>query len=141
MVSGDTKAQRLHGGQVSDLVTNSLKDDAGPTFVPGEQVRQFARVIRTLPPVQARQVHPVCDREVVERGQQVVLEGIPQPQLGGSAATEEQPHVQAVPALGGGRKAKQLTWVEVVEDASVAPYFGVVELVDDDDSVGPPGYW
>jgi hypothetical protein len=79
---------------------------------------------------------PVRDGEVVERGQQVRLEGIPQAQLRSGAPVEEGPHVEAVPTFRGGRQPEQLTRVEVVEDAPVGFRLRVVELVDDDDSVG-----
>ncbi len=79
------------------------------------------------------QVEAVVDAEVEERGEVLLVDGVPQAQLGGDAIVEPVQDRQAVAALGGGGQAEQLDRVEVVEHPLVRGGRGVVELVDDHD--------
>ena len=114
-----------------------LEDDRGPRLVAGVDVRQLALVVPATAPADAPQVGAVRDGEVVERAEQVLAQGVPQPQLGGGAPVEELgADVDAVGALGGCGEAEQLARGQVVEEPSVRRRLGVVELVDDHDVVG-----
>ena len=63
----------------------------------------------------------------------LLVDGVPEAQLGGDAIVEPVQDRQTVAALRCGGEAEQLDGGEVVEDAFVRGRGGVVELVDDDD--------
>ncbi len=81
-----------------------------------------------------------------ERRQLLLVDGVPEAQLGGDAVVEPVEDGQAVAALGGGGEAEQLDGGEVVEQRLVRGGGGVVELVDDHHVEvigrrGRPGRW
>ena len=63
----------------------------------------------------------------------LLVDRVPQPQLGGDAIVEPVQDRQPVAAFGRGREPEQLDGLEVVEHPLVGRRGGVVELVDDDD--------
>ena len=58
------------------------------------------------------------DAEVRERRQVLLVDRVPQPQLGGDAAVEVLQDVEAVGALGRGGEPEQLDGLEVLEQRS-----------------------
>ncbi len=67
----------------------------------------------------------------MEGGEQALIEGGPETQLGGDTAVEPVEDVEPVGALGGGGEAEQELGAEVIQPAGVAGGGGVVELVHD----------
>ncbi len=63
----------------------------------------------------------------------LLVDRVPQPQLGGDAIVEPVQDRQAVAALGRGGQAEQLDGLHVVEQRAVRRRRRVVELVDDHD--------
>ena len=66
-------------------------------------------------------------------GEVLLVDRVPQPQLGGDAIVEPLQDRQAVAAFGGGGEAEQLDGGEVVEHPLVRGGGRVMELVDDHD--------
>ena len=69
----------------------------------------------------------------MEGAEQVGGDGVPDPQLSGSAPVEEGADVGAVGALRGCGEPEEFAGLEVVEKPPIGRRLGVVELVDDDD--------
>ncbi len=70
---------------------------------------------------------------VGERRQELLVDRIPQPQLGGNATVEVRQDVHPIGALRGSGQAEKLARLEIAKDAFVARSRGVMELVDDYD--------
>ena len=73
------------------------------------------------------------DAVVGERHEVLLVDRIPDAQLGGDPSVEVAQHVEAVGALRRGREPEQLGRLDVLEQRSVRRRRGVVELVDDHD--------
>ncbi len=73
------------------------------------------------------------DAEVRERREVLLVDRVPEPELGGDPPVEVAEHVEAVGALGRRGQAEQLDGLQVVEQRLVRRCGGVVELVDDHD--------
>ena len=82
------------------------------------------------------EVGAVGDAEVLERHEEALIDGLPEPQLDGDAMVEPLGDVLAVETLGRRGEAEQLLRREVVEQPVVGRRRRVVELVDDDDVEG-----
>ena len=122
-----------HRGRLG-VLGHLLDDEASPGVGAGVGVAERLDVVAPAsPPRDVAQVEAVVDAEVEERRQVLLVDGVPQAQLGGDAVVEPVEDRQAVAALGGGGEAEQLDGGEVVEHRLVGRGGGVVELVDDDD--------
>ena len=130
MGDGHAKPEGSHPGDVADLVEQLSQDDPYAGVVSGVDPGQVRRVVVATAPLQLGEVGGIARPEVVERAEQVGLEGVPEPQLGCGTPIEEVPDVEAVAALRGGSQAQQLARLEVREQALVRRCLGVVELVD-----------
>ena len=73
------------------------------------------------------------DAVVDERRQSVLVDGVPQAQLGGDAILEPAEQRQSVAAFGRRGKPQELAGSHMVEQSSIGRSRGVVELVDDHD--------
>ena len=117
-------------GVLGDL----LHDEAGPGVGAGVAVAERLDVVApAAPPRDVAEVEAVVDAEVEERREVLLVDRVPEPQLGGDAIVEPVQDRQPVAALGRGGEAEQLDGVEVVEHPLVRRGGGVVELVDDHD--------
>jgi hypothetical protein len=122
------RAQPRSRGPRSQL----LEHEAGAHVVAGVDLLQRLDVVAAAAfPGHLTEVHPVVDAEVGERGEAVLVDRVPQAQLGGDPLVEPVEDRQAVAALGRGGQAEQLTWAHVIEERRVAGRGGVVELVHD----------
>ena len=109
-----------------------LDDEASPGVGAGVGGAEGLDVVAPASlPGDVGQVEAVVDAEVHERRQLLLVDGVPEAQLGGDAVVEPVEDGQAVAALGGGGEAEQLDGGEVVEHLLVRRGGGVVELVDD----------
>jgi hypothetical protein len=133
---GDAEAQGPHPAGVGDLVADLAQHDPGAGVVAGVDAVEAGDVVGPALPLDPGQVGAVGDAEVVERAEQVGVEGVPESELGSGPAAEEGPDVDAVAALGGGGEPEQLAGLEAVQQPAVGRGLGVVELVDDDDVEG-----
>src|SRR5581483_11451011 len=84
-------------------------------------------------PRDVAQVEAVVNAEVQERSEVLLVDGVPQAQLGGDAVVEPVEDRQAVAALRGGSKPQELDGSEVVEDSGVRSGRSVVKLVHHND--------
>ena len=111
-----------------------LDDLSHPDVVGGVDVGEGGDVVAGAPfPRHLPQVEAVVDAVVVERHEVLLIDGVPQAQLGGDASVEEVQYGEAVGAFRGGGEAEQLPRAELLEEGPVRRRSGVVELVDDDD--------
>ena len=101
--------------------------------VAGIDAAQLGQVVAAAFPLQRLQVSAVMDAEVVKRAQQVLLERIPQPQLGGDPPAEERAHVNAVAALRGGSEPEQFQRLDVLKQSAIGRRLGMMELIDHHD--------
>ena len=137
MGGADAEPEGPHLSGVGHLVPDLAQHDPGSRVVAGVQRVQRGDVVAPAGPGDRGEIGSVVDAEVVEGTQQVLVEGVPQPQLGGGPAVEERPDVDPVATLGSRGQAEQLDRGEAVQQPAVARGLGVVELVDDHD-VEPP---
>jgi hypothetical protein len=96
-------------------------------------LERYDVVSLSAPPRDGTQVEAVMDAEVSERGQVVLIDCVPKPQLGGDSTAEVPQHVETVCALRRGRQTNQLDRLDVVKQRLVRRRSGMVELVHDDD--------
>lgn len=104
--------------------------DPGVAEPPGH-VDGMADPVAAPCPLQLGEVDVVRDPEVLERGEQLLVQRVPEPHLEGISIPEEPLDVVAVGPLGGGGQPEQDRRVEVVDQGLVGGRGGVVELVDD----------
>ena len=100
-------------------------------MVAGVEGAELGGHVAAAAPFQGGEVGGVGHGEVVEGGEQALVESGPETQLGGNTAVEPVEDVEPVGALGGGGEAEQELRAEVIEPAGVAGGGGVVELVHD----------
>ena len=109
-----------------------VQHGAGPGVGAGVEIAEgFDVVALAAAPRDVGQVEPVVDAEVHERREPLLVDGVPQPQLGGDAIVEPVQDRQAVAAFRRGGEAEQLPGLHVVEQPAVRRRRRVVELVDD----------
>ncbi len=118
--------------RVAHLVADCSEDLADPQVVAGVDVGQLGGVVAAAsPPGDVAEVGAVVDAVVVERREQVLLQGIPQSQFDGHATVEPPEDVEGIGPFGRGCQTEQMRRPEVVEQRRVGGRGGVVELVDD----------
>jgi hypothetical protein len=91
-----------------------------------------ADVLAAGPEVVGVQGHGIGHAEVVEGAEELLLEGLGEPDLGGEAVVEVRRYGLAVHALGRGGQPEEDARREVVEEGPVARRGAVVGLVDHD---------
>lgn len=131
VVDAHAEPEAAHRGR-GGVLLHLLDDEASPGV--GARVGGAEGVDVVAPaslPGDVAQVEAVVDAEVHEGRQLLLVDGVPQAQLGGDAVVEPVEDGQAVAPLGGGGEAEQLDGGEVVEHLRVRGGGGVVELVDD----------
>ena len=131
----DAESEAAHGGGVVGRGLNCFRiDEPGPGVVGGVDVAQrFDVVALTAPPRHRLQVEAVMDAVVRERRQPVLLDGIPESELGGDPVVEPLQDGPAVGAFRRRRQTQQFAWPQAVQERLVGVGCGVVELVHDHD--------
>ncbi len=130
----DAEAECSHGRWVPDALAKLLDDLADPHVIGRVDVRERSDVVsgasteRHLP-----QVETVVDPVVGERHQVLLVDRVPDPELGGDTSVEEVLHGEPVGAFRRRREAEQLPRLQSFEECPIGRRGGVVELVDDDD--------
>lgn len=97
-----TEPQAPHRVGIVGVAHQLVDHRAGPGI--GARVQRAQRldvIALPSPPRDVGQVEPVVDPEVGERHQPVLVDGVPQAQLGGDAVVEPAEDRQAVAAFGG----------------------------------------
>ncbi len=116
---------------IGELVVEPAQDQVHAVVIAGVELGELCGHVAALAPGEGGEVGVVADAEVVEGAEQALVEGGPEPQLGGNAAVELLEDVEPVGALGGGGEAEQPLRLEVIEPAPVAGGGGVVDFIDD----------
>ena len=117
-------------GVLGDL----LDDEAGPGVGAGVGVAEGLDVVAPASaPGDVAEVEAVVDAEVEERRQVLLVDGVPEAQLGGDAVVEPVQDRQAVAALGVAVRPSSSTGARWSSTRLVRRRGGVVELVDDHD--------
>ena len=128
------KPECSHGRWVPDALAKLLDDLADPHVVGGVDVREGSDVVAGAPPEgHLPEVEAVVDAVVGERHEVLLIDGVPDAQLGGDAPVEEVLDVEPVGTFRCGRQAEQFPRLKSFEQCPVGRRSGVVELVDDDD--------
>ena len=134
VTDADAEAERTHRARIGDVLAELLDHAPRPDVIGREDVGERRR--RRSPcrgATALAQVEPVVNAVVGERREVLLVDRVPQPQLGGDASVEVAEDVEPVGALRRRRKPEQLTRVDVLEDPLVRRRSRVMELVDDDD--------
>ncbi len=127
------EAEGAELGRVAEVLGHLLEDALGPDVGAGDDVRERPLVVPPAsPPRDLPEVEGVGDAVVGERREAVLVDGVPEPELGGDAVVEPVEHGQAVAPLGRGREPQQLRGRQPVQQPAVRRGRGVVELVHDD---------
>ncbi len=128
------KPKSAHGGGVVGKAEHLLEDRARPGVGAGVQVAEGVDVVALAPaPRDVGEVEPVVDAEVHERREALLVDGVPQAELGGDPVVEPVQDREVVTTFGSGGEAEQLDGLHVVEKLAVRGRRRVVELVDDHD--------
>lgn len=132
------EAQGAHADRIGELVVQLLEDQVHAAVIAGVELVELGGHVAAAAPLQGGEVGGVGDGEVVEGGEQALIEGAPEAKFGSDATVEPVEDVEPVGSFGGGGEAEQQLGAEVIEPAAVAGGGGVVELVHDHDveSVG-----
>ena len=131
MFDAHAEAERSHLGRV-DVLADFLDDEASPRVGAGVGGAERLDVVALSPPPwDVAEVDPVVDTVVEERRQVLLVDRIPQSELGGDPVVEPVQDGQPVAALRCCGETEQLDGTEMVEDPCVRRGGGVVELVDD----------
>ncbi len=125
------EGERLHRAGVGDDLVDVLDDQPGPDVVAGVEAAELAGLVAATTPRRV-DLGLVGHAEVLERGQELTVEGVPQPHVERGAAIGPLADVEAVGPLGCRGERKQHLGFEAVEHRPIRGGFGVVELVDDD---------
>jgi hypothetical protein len=78
------------------------------------------------------QVQAIVHAVIRKRRQSMLIDRVPQPQLGRDATAEEVQHVEVVAALWRSRQPEQLSRLDVFQQSLVAARGRMVEFIDDD---------
>ncbi len=133
VLDADAEAERAHPGGVVHAPRELLEDESGPGVAAGEEVGELLHVVAAAPPPgNVAQVEAIVDAVVGEGHEAMLVDGVPESQLGGDAPVEPAEDGQSVASLGGRGEAEELARPHVVEQRAIRRGGGVVELVDDD---------
>jgi hypothetical protein len=101
VVDADAEAEDAHGGGVG--VAGELGEDAaGPGVIGGVELLEAKGVVAAAAaPGDVAEVEAVVDAEVLEGGEAVLVDGVPEAELGGDAVVEPVEDGEAGGALGG----------------------------------------
>ena len=134
MRDADAEPERAHGPHVGDVPAQRVEHATRDGVVRREHVRESLDVVAaTAVPGHLPKIGSVGEPEVGERDEPLLLDRVPEPELGGDPAVEPLQHREAVGAFRRRGETKQLDRRHVVEEPCPRLGGGVVELVDDDD--------
>lgn len=102
--------------RVAVLLAELVEDRPDSQVVARVEVRQSVHVVSAAGPADSSQVCPVCNSEVVERREEALVEGVPEPDLGRGPTAEPVEDVPLVGPLRCGRQAEEDPGSEVVQD-------------------------
>jgi hypothetical protein len=89
MRNADAEAERPHGVDVVDLGGKLRDHQARPDVVGREQIRETIDVVpAAAAPGDLPEIEPVVNTVVNERGQPVLVDGVPEAQLGSDPVIE-----------------------------------------------------
>ena len=136
MLDGDAEAEPLHLVQVGDVFEQRLHDKictpVGRRAADRVHTRELTLVVASGAPFKFVEVNGVRDAEVLERAQQLAVNGLRQTYLGGYPVSEPGQDALTVHALRGCGQAQQYARVVVGQQLLVCRRRRVVELVHDD---------
>ena len=105
----DAVPERPHLRGIGDLAPHFFNHETCPRVVGREDVLERADVVPlSATPGDGAQVEPVVDTEIREWRQILLVDCVPEPQLGGNPAIEVAEDVEAVCPFGCRRQPKQL---------------------------------
>ncbi len=122
-------AERAH---VGDSAGELCEHQRGAGVVARVEIGQRRLVVSRACPTDAAQVGRVRDAEVLERHQELLVEGLPEPELARDVSVEVGQQGLAVASLGSCREAAQEGRSQAEDDDLVRRRRQVVTLVDDD---------
>ncbi len=134
MADADAEPERSHTRGVAHLLADLFEHSPSPGVVCGEHVGELGDVVASATlPRHVPQVGAVVNAQVVERRQVVLVDGVPETQLGGNTAVEVNEDVEAIGSLGRGGKAEELVRLDSSQEGFVGRSGCVMEFVDDHD--------
>jgi hypothetical protein len=125
------KTQGPHAGGIGHGVVELAEDQVHAAMVAGVDGAELGRHVAAAAPLQGGEIGGIGHGEVVEGGQQALIEGAPEAEFGGDATAEPVEDVEPVGPFGGGCEAEQELGAEVIEPAAITGGGGVVELIHD----------
>jgi hypothetical protein len=107
------------------------EDQIHAAVVAGVDGAELGWHVAAAAPFQGGEIGGIGHGEIVEGGEQALIEGAPEAEFCGDATAEPVEDVEPVGPFGGGGEAEQQLGAEVIEPAAVAGGGGVVELIHD----------
>src|SRR5690349_15966897 len=113
------------------MVTKLPKHSAGPYIRRRDETGEASDVIASSPaPRDVAKIKVVCHPEVGERHESVLIDRIPEPELGRDAAVEPLQHRKPVTSFGSSRKPQQLRGSNMLQQALVRRGGRMMKFVD-----------
>ena len=136
MLDGHTEAQSLDLVDVGHILEKGGHHQIGAAVghgsAEGVEVGKLPLVIAAGTPFQGVQIHCVGDSEILEGAQQLVVDGLRQPDFRGNPVVEVGQHALAIHTLRGGCQAQQDLGLIVGQQLLIGRRRCVVELVHHD---------
>ncbi len=136
VIDVDAEAEGPHRSRGGDVVAHRIEDATEPDVTRGIDAPQLLDGIAARCPGDLREVGAVADPEVLEGAEEILIERLPEAQLGSDAIAEPDEDAPPVGALRCGGEAEEDFGVQAPEDVLVGLRRGMVKLVDDDHVVG-----
>ena len=117
---GDAESERAHLAGIKQDAVERPQQPHDPGVVTGQDALEIIRAVAAATPLERGEVDFVVDTEVLKRREVAVVDRLPQPKLNGRPMTEPASDVLTVHPLRRRSQAKQLRWLEVLEQRAVA---------------------
>lgn len=131
VLDGCAEPERSHAAGLGDDAVELAQDELGTNVVARIERAEIGCLVAPCFPANARQVGGVGHPEVLERGQELAVERMPETHVKGGATVGPTSDVEPVGSFRCCGEREENAGLEVIEQAPVRRRFRVVELVDD----------
>lgn len=134
MRDADAEPEGAHGPYVGHVAAKRIEHTTCDGVVRRQHVRESIDIVATATaPGHLPQIGSVGNAEVGERYEPLLLDRVPEPELGRDPTVEPIQHRDAVSPFRGRGETEQFDRCDVIEEPPPRVGTGMVKLVDDDD--------
>ena len=133
MLNAHAEAESPHPVWIVNARHELCEHMPGPGIIRRQKIREALDVVpSTAPPWHLTQIKPVVDAVVHERREPLLIDRVPQAQLGGNSIVEPVQQRKAVASLRRRGQPQKFGRLDVLEKRAIRRRGSVMELVDDD---------